>query len=56
MPHRRFILQQGLIALGRSQVNDWKYIVGQTDQEAFVVIGVAHQAFGGTSFPLVKSR
>src|SRR6056297_539322 len=40
----------------RSQVNDLKYIVGQTDQNAFVVIGVAHQAFGGTSFPVVKRR
>lgn len=40
----------------RSQVNDLKYIVGQTDPAAFVVIGVAHQAFGGTSFPMVKRR
>jgi len=40
----------------RSQVNDLKYIVGQTDSDAFVVIGVAHQAFGGTSFPMVKPR
>lgn len=39
----------------RSQVNDLKYIVGQVDPHAFVVIGVAHQAFGGTSFPLIHT-
>ena len=40
----------------RSQVNDLKYIVSQTDPYAFVVIGVAHQAIGGTAFPKVKTR
>jgi len=40
----------------RSQVNDLKYIVGQTDTNSFLVIGVAHQALGGTSFPKVKSH
>ena len=39
----------------RSQVNDLKYIVSNHDSQAFVVIGVAHQAFGGTVFPRVKS-
>ncbi len=40
----------------RSQVNDFKYVVAQTDRTAFVVIGVAHQAFGGMSFPMVKNN
>jgi uncharacterized membrane-anchored protein YitT (DUF2179 family) len=31
----------------RSQVNDLKYIMANTDPEAFVVIGEAHQALGG---------
>lgn len=42
--------------ISRAQVDDVKYIVAQTDGEAFVVIGVAHQAFGGMSFPMVKGR
>ena len=38
----------------RSQVNTLKYIVGQADPNAFVVVGVAQQAFGGTSFSRVR--
>jgi len=38
----------------RSQVNTLKYIVGQADPQAFVVIGVAQQACGGTSFSRVR--
>jgi uncharacterized membrane-anchored protein YitT (DUF2179 family) len=35
----------------RSQVSTLKYLVSQTDPQAFVVVGVAQQASGGTSFP-----
>lgn len=33
--------------VGRSQVNDLRYIVAQHDPDAFLVIGNAHQAMGG---------
>ncbi|MCF8011133.1 MAG: YitT family protein [Clostridiales bacterium] len=35
----------------RSQINELKNIIGQIDQDAFVIIGLTHQAFGGISFP-----
>lgn len=36
----------------RPQVNDLKRIVGQADAQAFVTIGIAHQAFGAGFSPL----
>lgn len=36
----------------RPQVNDLKRIVGQADSQAFVTIGIAHQAFGAGFSPL----
>ena len=38
----------------RSQVNNLKYIVGSLDPGAFILIGVAQQAIGGTSFARIK--
>ena len=38
----------------RSQVQDLKYIVSSVDPKAFTVIGVAQQAFGGTTFSKLK--
>ena len=38
----------------RSQVQDLKYAVSSVDPKAFTVIGVAQQAFGGTSFSKLK--
>ncbi len=39
----------------RSQIQDLKYIIAATDPQAFTVIGVAQQAFGGTGFASLKS-
>jgi uncharacterized membrane-anchored protein YitT (DUF2179 family) len=38
----------------RSQVQDLKYTLSTVDPKAFTVIGVAQQAFGGTSFSKLK--
>jgi uncharacterized membrane-anchored protein YitT (DUF2179 family) len=38
----------------RSQVQELKYIIADTDPQAFTVIGVAQQAFGGTKFASLK--
>jgi len=40
--------------VSRSQVTDLKYIVGQTDPNAFIVIGVAQQAYG-SGFRMMKN-
>ncbi len=38
----------------RSQVMNLKYIASQVDPDAFIVIGVAQQAIGGTSFTRIR--
>jgi uncharacterized membrane-anchored protein YitT (DUF2179 family) len=38
----------------RSQVQELKHIISNADPEAFTVIGVAQQAFGGTKFSALK--
>jgi len=38
----------------RSQLSQLKNLVAQLDQQAFVAIGVAHQAYGGMMFPWMK--
>jgi uncharacterized membrane-anchored protein YitT (DUF2179 family) len=46
---RRFML---LCTIYRPQVNELKEIVARIDREAFVIIGVAHQALGFGFRPL----
>lgn len=41
-----------LCTVGRPQVNELKRVVGETDREAFLTIGVSHQAYGGNFLPL----
>lgn len=40
----------------RPQVNDLKNILAEVDPQAFVTIGVAHQAFGGVGFSKLKKQ
>lgn len=44
------------IGVRRSQVGNPTHIVSQTDPYSFLVIGVAQQALGGTTFPRVRHR
>jgi uncharacterized membrane-anchored protein YitT (DUF2179 family) len=39
----------------RSQVSDLKFLVSSIDPKAFLVIGTAQQAWGGTGFTNLKS-
>ncbi|MFP4035824.1 MAG: DUF2179 domain-containing protein [Desulfovermiculus sp.] len=38
----------------RSQIQELKHLIAATDPQAFTVIGVAQQAFGGTGFAALK--
>lgn len=39
----------------RSQIQELKHLIATTDPQAFTVIGVVQQAFGGTGFAALKS-
>jgi len=39
----------------RSQIQELKHLIAATDPQAFTVIGVVQQAFGGTGFAALKS-
>ncbi len=45
-----------MCTVSRTQVNELKYVLGQTDPEAFLTIGVGHQAYGGNFSPLDRSE